>query len=97
MQMPNLLLLLLRHVYVSQVGSRAVVLLSAGFMIVFGVFTKFGALFVTIPDPVIAGTFFILFGETAVTMPAIKCSAFHDIGCNRREGVVVFLNSIKLA
>ena len=41
-------------------------LLSAGFMIVFGVFTKFGALFVTIPDPVIAGTFFILFGETDV-------------------------------
>ena len=51
--------------YVLQVGSRRVVMLSAGFMIVFGLFTKFGALFVTIPDPVIAGTFFILFGETA--------------------------------
>ena len=36
---------------------------SALFMIVFGIFTKFGALFVTIPDPIIGGTFFILFGE----------------------------------
>ena len=31
-------------------------------MIVFAVFTKFGALFLTIPDPVIGGAFFVLFG-----------------------------------
>jgi nucleobase transporter 1/2 len=35
----------------------------AALMIVFGVFTKFGALFVTVPDPIIGGVFFILFGQ----------------------------------
>ena len=37
--------------------------ISAMFMIVLGVFNKFGALFVTVPDPVIGGSFFILFGR----------------------------------
>jgi hypothetical protein len=36
-------------------------------MIVFGIFTKFGALFISIPDPIIGGTFFILFGEFSCT------------------------------
>jgi len=31
-------------------------------MIVFAAITKFGALFLTIPDPVIGGAFFVLFG-----------------------------------
>jgi len=35
-------------------------------MIVFAMFTKFGALFLTIPDPVIGGTFFVLFGMSIV-------------------------------
>ena len=35
-----------------KVGSRRVVQVSAMFMIVLGVFNKFGALFVTVPDPV---------------------------------------------
>lgn len=39
---------------------------SALFMIAFGIFTKFGALFVTIPDPIIGGTFFILFGKNCI-------------------------------
>ena len=51
-----------------QVGSRRVVQYSAVYMIVFGVFTKFGALFITIPDPVIGGTFIILFGWYAMIM-----------------------------
>ncbi len=46
-----------------QVGSRRVVQYSAVFMIVLGVFNKFGALFVTIPDPIIGGSFIILFGK----------------------------------
>ena len=37
--------------------------ISAMFMIVLGVFNKFGAFFVTVPDPVIGGSFFILFGR----------------------------------
>jgi len=35
-------------------------------MIVFAMFTKFGALFLTIPDPVIGGAFFVLFGMCVV-------------------------------
>jgi len=35
-------------------------------MIVFAVFTKFGALFLTIPDPVIGGAFFVLFGMSVI-------------------------------
>ena len=45
-----------------QVGSRRVVQWSAIFMIVLGIFTKFGAIFVSIPEPVIGASFFILFG-----------------------------------
>ena len=33
-------------------------------MIVLGIFNKFGALFLTVPDPVIGGSFFILFGKS---------------------------------
>jgi hypothetical protein len=64
-EMPELLCLHL-SVYFSfsiQIGSRRVVQYSAVFMIVFGIFTKCGALFITIPDPVIGGTFFILFSK----------------------------------
>jgi len=32
------------------------------FFILFGIFGKFGALFVTIPDPVIGGVFLVMFG-----------------------------------
>lgn len=32
-------------------------------MIVLGCFTKFGALFVTIPDPVVGGVFMVMFGK----------------------------------
>ena len=47
----------------TKVGSRRVIQVQAAFMIVFGLLTKFGAIFVTIPDPVIGGSFFILFGK----------------------------------
>jgi len=47
---------------ITKVGSRRVVQVSAVFMVVLGVFNKFGAVFVTIPDPVIGGSFIILFG-----------------------------------
>jgi len=46
----------------TKVGSRSVVMVSALFMIAFGVLNKVGALFITVPDPVIGGTFIILFG-----------------------------------
>jgi len=35
-------------------------------MIICAVFTKFGAFFLMIPDPVIGGAFFVLFGMSVV-------------------------------
>jgi solute carrier family 23 (nucleobase transporter), member 1 len=40
-----------------------VVIAASCFMILIGVFGKFGALFVTIPQPVIGGVFTVMFGE----------------------------------
>lgn len=34
-------------------------------MIVLGIFGKFGAVFITIPDPVIGGMFLVMFGMIA--------------------------------
>lgn len=45
-----------------QIASRRVIQLSTIIMFFFGLFTKFGAVFVCIPDPVIGGMFMIMFG-----------------------------------
>ena len=36
-------------------------------MLVFGVLSKFGALFITIPEPIIGGIFCVMFGMIAAT------------------------------
>ena len=46
-----------------QVGSRRVVQYGGIVMLFMGTFTKFGALFVTIPDPIVGGMFFVMFGK----------------------------------
>ncbi|PNX93143.1 nucleobase-ascorbate transporter 10-like protein [Trifolium pratense] len=46
----------------TKVGSRRVIQISAGFMIFFSVFGKFGALFASIPFPIIAALYCVLFG-----------------------------------
>lgn len=46
-----------------QVGSRRVMQFAGTFMLVLGVFGKFGALFVTLPEPVIGASFLVLFGK----------------------------------
>ncbi|KAA0050417.1 putative nucleobase-ascorbate transporter 10 [Cucumis melo var. makuwa] len=45
-----------------RVGSRRVIQISAGFMIFFSVFEKFGALFASIPLPIIAALYCVFFG-----------------------------------
>ncbi|MEQ2274067.1 hypothetical protein XENORESO_013429, partial [Xenotaenia resolanae] len=47
------------------VGSRLVLQTTGVLMIVLGVFGKFGAVFITIPDPVIGGMFLVMFGMIA--------------------------------
>lgn len=46
----------------TKVGSRRVIQISAGFMIFFSVFGKFGAFFASVPLPIIAALYCILFG-----------------------------------
>lgn len=52
-------------VYVGvQVGSRRVVQYGAGIMFLLGAVGKFTALFASLPDPILAGMFCTLFGES---------------------------------
>ncbi|KAJ4701602.1 nucleobase-ascorbate transporter 6-like [Melia azedarach] len=46
----------------TRVGSRRVIQISAGFMILFSIFGKFGAFFASIPLPILAALYCILFG-----------------------------------
>ncbi|GMY17382.1 putative nucleobase-ascorbate transporter 10 isoform X1 [Fagus crenata] len=46
----------------TRVGSRRVIQISAGFMIFFAVFGKFGALFASLPLPIVAALYCVFFG-----------------------------------
>ncbi|XP_027332823.1 putative nucleobase-ascorbate transporter 10 [Abrus precatorius] len=46
----------------TRVGSRRVIQISAGFMIFFSLFGKFGAFFASVPMPIIAALYCVLFG-----------------------------------
>lgn len=48
-----------------QVGSRLVLQMTGVLMLVLGIFGKFGAVFITIPEPVIGGMFLVMFGMIA--------------------------------
>lgn len=45
-----------------QVGSRMVIFTSGVFMVLMGILGKIGAVFSTIPEPVVGGMFMIMFG-----------------------------------
>jgi nucleobase transporter 1/2 len=49
----------------TRVGSRRVVQAGAGFMLILGAFGKFGALFTTIPQPIVGGMYCAMFGMIA--------------------------------
>lgn len=50
---------------ITKVGSRRVIQWAAGIMIVQGVISKLGAIFIMIPDPVVGGLFCVMFGMIA--------------------------------
>lgn len=50
---------------ITKVGSRRVIQWAAGIMIVQGVISKLGAIFIMIPDPVVGGLFCVMFGLIA--------------------------------
>lgn len=47
---------------VTKIGSRKVIQWAAAIMIVQGVLSKFGAVFIMVPDPVVGGIFCVMFG-----------------------------------
>ena len=47
---------------ITKVGSRRVIQVAALIAIVFGVIGKVGALFATIPEPIVGGVFYVMFG-----------------------------------
>ncbi|XP_071539451.1 solute carrier family 23 member 1-like isoform X2 [Panulirus ornatus] len=66
---------------VTKVGSRRVVQYSAIILILSGVFGKFGALFVTIPEPVVAGVFIIMF--SMITAVGLSPLQYVDLSSSR--------------
>ena len=71
-----------------QVGSRRVVQFGALFMIVLAVIGKFGALFTTIPDPIIGGIFIVMFGM--ITAVGLSTLQYADLNSMRNLFVLGF-------
>ncbi|GFY97545.1 Xanthine/uracil permease family protein [Actinidia rufa] len=57
----------------TRVGSRRVVQISAGFMIFFSVLGKFGAVFASIPFPIYAALYCVLFGLVGMPLASRIC------------------------
>ena len=57
-------------------------------MMVIGVLGKFGALFVSIPDPIVGGTFMVMFGMIAAV--GISNLQFADVNSSRNLFIVGF-------
>lgn len=71
---------------ITKVGSRVVIQIGGIIMLFLGTFTKFGALFVTIPDPIIGGMFCIMFGMVAAV--GISNLQFVDLNSSRNLFII---------
>lgn len=74
-------------VSMTKVVSRYVVALGAGFLVIAAFFPKFGALFLTIPSPVLGGVLVLIFGIIAVN--GVKMISQVDL--NGRNGLILAL------
>eukprot|EP00094_Tigriopus_californicus_P011188 TCALIF_10797-PA protein Name:"Similar to Slc23a1 Solute carrier family 23 member 1 (Mus musculus)" AED:0.17 eAED:0.17 QI:0/0.91/0.84/1/0.83/0.76/13/482/578 len=73
---------------VTKVGSRRVIQFGGLMMIFFGLFSKFGAFFVTIPEPIVGGIFCVMFGMiTAVGLSSVQ---YVDLNSSRNLFVLGF-------
>ena len=72
----------------TRVGSRRVVQMGALLMILLGAVAKFGALFTTIPDPVIGGMYCALFGMIAAV--GLSNLQFVDMNAPRNLFIIGF-------
>lgn len=69
-------------------ASRRVIQVAALIMIFLGMFGKFGALFTTIPDPIVGGVFMIMFGM--ITAVGISNLQYVDMNSSRNLFVLGF-------
>uniref|UniRef100_A0A8C7Z3G3 Si:dkey-106n21.1 n=1 Tax=Oryzias sinensis TaxID=183150 RepID=A0A8C7Z3G3_9TELE len=67
------------------VGSRLVLQTTGILMIFLGIFGKFGAVFITIPDPVIGGMFLVMFGMIA----AVGISNLQYVDLNSSRNLLI--------
>jgi NCS2 family nucleobase:cation symporter-2 len=74
-------------VSMTKVISRYVVALGAGSLIIAAFFPKFGAMFVTIPNPVLGGVLILIFGIIAVN--GVRMIAQSDLA--GRDGLILAL------
>ncbi|XP_039248296.2 solute carrier family 23 member 1-like [Styela clava] len=80
---------------VTKVGSRRVVQTGACLMIILAVIGKFGALFTTIPDPIVGGMFCVMFGMiAAVGMSNLQ---FVDLNSTRNLLIMGFATFMGIA
>ncbi|KAI1888586.1 hypothetical protein AGOR_G00186690 [Albula goreensis] len=70
---------------ITKVGSRLVLQTAGVLMIVLGLFGKFGAIFITIPDPVIGGMFLVMFGMIA----AVGISNLQYVDLNSSRNLLI--------
>merc|ERR1719188_187611 len=73
---------------VTKVGSRRVIQWAAIIMIIFGIFCKFGAVFVTIPPPIVGGLFMVMFG--LVSAVGLSNLQFVDLNSSRNLFILGF-------
>ena len=73
---------------VFQVGSLRVIQFGGLVMMIVGVVGKFGALFVSIPDPIVGGVFMVMFGMIAAV--GISNLQFADMNSSRNLFIVGF-------
>uniref|UniRef100_A0A667Y914 Si:dkey-106n21.1 n=1 Tax=Myripristis murdjan TaxID=586833 RepID=A0A667Y914_9TELE len=70
---------------ITKVGSRLVLQTTGILMIILGIFGKFGAVFITIPDPVIGGMFLVMFGMIA----AVGISNLQYVDLNSSRNLLI--------
>ncbi|XP_068688371.1 solute carrier family 23 member 2-like [Montipora foliosa] len=73
---------------ITKVGSLRVIQVGGFIFMIFGVLGKFGALFVTIPDPIIGGMFMVMFGM--ITAVGISNLQYADMNSSRNLFIVGF-------
>ncbi|XP_046843448.1 solute carrier family 23 member 1-like isoform X2 [Xenia sp. Carnegie-2017] len=73
---------------ITKVGSRRVIQYGGLFMLILAIFGKFGALFATIPEPIIGGVFIIMFGM--VSAVGLSSLQFVDMNSARNLFIVGF-------